>query len=97
MRACVRACVRVCVRACVRVCVRACVHACVRACVCVCDSLQSSFVCQELSTCSPHYYKWTQWLFLKLHEHGLAYKKKALVNWDPLDCTVLANEQVWCS
>jgi leucyl-tRNA synthetase len=49
---------------------------------------------KELSTCSPHYYKWTQWLFLKLHEHGLAYKKKALVNWDPLDCTVLANEQV---
>lgn len=49
---------------------------------------------RELSTCDPSYYKWTQWLFLKLHKEGLAYQKEALVNWDPVDQTVLANEQV---
>ena len=49
---------------------------------------------REISTCSPEYYKWTQYLFLKLLEKGLAYKKKAAVNWDPIDKTVLADEQV---
>ncbi len=49
---------------------------------------------RELSTCDPEYYKWTQWLFLKLYEKGLAYKKEAAVNWCPQDHTVLANEQV---
>lgn len=48
----------------------------------------------EVITCQPDYYKWTQWLFLKLYEKDLAYQKKALVNWDPIDQTVLANEQV---
>ncbi len=49
---------------------------------------------RELATDKPEYYKWTQWLFIKFFEKGLAYKKKALVNWDPVDQTVLANEQV---
>ena len=48
----------------------------------------------ELVTCAPDYYKWTQWLFLKLYEKGLAYRKKAPVNWCPSCNTVLANEQV---
>ncbi|MGL5648403.1 MAG: leucine--tRNA ligase [Clostridium sp.] len=48
----------------------------------------------ELVTCSEDYYKWTQWLFLKLYEKGLAYRKKAPVNWCPSCQTVLANEQV---
>lgn len=48
----------------------------------------------EVVTCSPEYYKWTQWLFLKLYEKGLAYRKKAPVNWCPSCQTVLANEQV---
>ncbi|NFI08892.1 leucine--tRNA ligase [Clostridium botulinum] len=48
----------------------------------------------EVITCSPDYYKWTQWLFLKLYKKGLAYKKKAPVNWCPSCNTVLANEQV---
>lgn len=48
----------------------------------------------EVITCLPEYYKWTQWLFLKLYEKGLAYKKKAPVNWCPSCNTVLANEQV---
>ncbi len=49
---------------------------------------------RELSTTDPSYYKWTQWVFLQLYKKGLAYKKKAAVNWCPLDKTVLANEQV---
>lgn len=49
---------------------------------------------RELSTTDPGYYKWTQWLFLQLYKRGLAYKKRAAVNWCPNDKTVLANEQV---
>jgi len=49
---------------------------------------------RELATCKPEYYKWEQWFFTKLVEKGLAYKKMAVVNWDPIEQTVLANEQV---
>ena len=49
---------------------------------------------REVNSCMPEYYKWTQWIFLKLHEKGLAYRKKAFVNWCPSCNTVLANEQV---
>ncbi|KIG05789.1 leucyl-tRNA synthetase class Ia [Burkholderia sp. MR1] len=49
---------------------------------------------REVATCSPEYYKWNQWLFLKMLEKGVAYKKTGTVNWDPIDQTVLANEQV---
>lgn len=49
---------------------------------------------KEIDTSSPEYYKWTQWLFLQLYKHGLAYRKKAPVNWCPSCNTVLANEQV---
>jgi len=49
---------------------------------------------RRLHTCDPEYYRWTQWLFLKLFERGLAYRKNSPVNWCPKDATVLANEQV---
>lgn len=49
---------------------------------------------RELATCDPQYYKWNQWLFLRMLEKGIAYKKTQVVNWDPVDQTVLANEQV---
>jgi leucyl-tRNA synthetase len=49
---------------------------------------------RELATCDPDYYRWNQWLFLAMRERGIAYKKTGVVNWDPVDQTVLANEQV---
>jgi leucyl-tRNA synthetase len=49
---------------------------------------------RRLQTCDPEYYRWTQWLFLRLYERGLAYRKDGYVNWCPVDQTVLANEQV---
>ena len=49
---------------------------------------------REVATCHPEYYRWNQWLFLRMLEKGVAYKKTGVVNWDPVDQTVLANEQV---
>ena len=49
---------------------------------------------RELATCRPEYYRWEQWLFTRLYEKGLIYKRLGTVNWDPIDQTVLANEQV---
>ncbi len=49
---------------------------------------------REIATCTPSYYKWNQWMFLKMLDKGIAYKKTGTVNWDPIDQTVLANEQV---
>jgi len=49
---------------------------------------------REIATCSPSYYKWEQWFFLRMYEASLVYRKNALVNWDPEEGTVLANEQV---
>ena len=49
---------------------------------------------KTLNTCDPSYYRWNQWFFIKMFERGLAYRKESFVNWDPVDKTVLANEQV---
>lgn len=49
---------------------------------------------REVSTCNPEYYKWTQELFLKLYDRDLVYQQEAYVNWDPVDQTVLADEQI---
>ena len=49
---------------------------------------------REVTTCRPEYYKWEQWLFVRLFKKGIVYRKNAIVNWDPVDKTVLANEQV---
>lgn len=49
---------------------------------------------REIATCDASYYRWEQWLFVKMYEKGLVYKKDSVVNWDPVDQTVLANEQV---
>ena len=49
---------------------------------------------REVTTCKPEYYRWNQWMFLKMLEKGIAYRKTQVVNWDPVDHTVLANEQV---
>jgi len=49
---------------------------------------------RELATCDPSYYRWNQWLFLRMLEQGIAYQNTGVVNWDPVDQTVLANEQV---
>ena len=49
---------------------------------------------REIATCDPSYYKWNQWLFLKMLETGIAERRTQVVNWDPVDQTVLANEQV---
>src|SRR5213076_373743 len=49
---------------------------------------------RQFNTCDPEYYRWTQWLFLRLYERGLAYRRASSVNWCPRDQTVLANEQV---
>lgn len=49
---------------------------------------------REITTCTPEYYRWNQWIFLKMLEKGVCYRKTQIVNWDPVDMTVLANEQI---
>ncbi|MGH8131826.1 MAG: class I tRNA ligase family protein, partial [Steroidobacteraceae bacterium] len=49
---------------------------------------------REVASCDPDYYRWNQWLFLRMLEQGIAYRRTGVVNWDPVDQTVLANEQV---
>lgn len=49
---------------------------------------------REIKTCTPDYYRWEQWLFTKLYQKGMVYRKNGVVNWDPVDQTVLTNEQV---
>src|SRR3546814_1147393 len=62
--------------------------------VCSSDLAASFDWSRVLHTSDPEYYRWNQWLFLKLYERGLAYRKESPVNWCPFDQTVLANEQV---